>query len=230
MERTVYKERQRSESFRVGALLAVSGGLLDAYTYLCRGGVFANAQTGNIVLVGIHAAKGDWGEALSAAAPITAFMVGILITEWIRRRFREGTAGALHWRHGMLALEIVLLLGAMLVPGGRWDHLVTVLISFVCALQVQTFRKIHGHAFATTMCTGNLRKGTEALCSYLETGGKEARHKMVCAYGIISFFVVGAVVGALLAQQSPRMPIPFALLMYLIAFGLMMQKRRGEGS
>ena len=40
---------QRSESFLVGALLAVSGGFLDAYTYLCRGGVFANAQTGNMI-------------------------------------------------------------------------------------------------------------------------------------------------------------------------------------
>ena len=34
------------------ALLTLSGGLQDAYTYLCRGRVFANAQTGNIVLLG----------------------------------------------------------------------------------------------------------------------------------------------------------------------------------
>ena len=39
-----------SESLLLGALLAVAGGFFDAYTYLCRGGVFANAQTGNIVL------------------------------------------------------------------------------------------------------------------------------------------------------------------------------------
>ena len=31
------------------ALLTLSGGLQDAYTYLRRGKVFANAQTGNIV-------------------------------------------------------------------------------------------------------------------------------------------------------------------------------------
>ena len=34
------------------ALLTLSGGLQDAYTYLRRGKVFANAQTGNIVLLG----------------------------------------------------------------------------------------------------------------------------------------------------------------------------------
>ena len=35
-----------SESLLIGALLAVSGGLMDAYSYLFRGQVFANAQTG----------------------------------------------------------------------------------------------------------------------------------------------------------------------------------------
>ena len=30
--------RQMSESFRLGAVLALAGGFLDAYTYLVRGG------------------------------------------------------------------------------------------------------------------------------------------------------------------------------------------------
>ena len=47
-----------SESFRIGALLAIIGGFFDAYSYLCRGGVFANAQTGNIVLLGVNIANG----------------------------------------------------------------------------------------------------------------------------------------------------------------------------
>ena len=37
-----------SESFRLAAVLALVGGFLDAYTYICRGQVFSNAQTGNI--------------------------------------------------------------------------------------------------------------------------------------------------------------------------------------
>ena len=42
---------QTSESFRLSALLSFSGGLQDAYTYNVRDGVFANAQTGNVVLM-----------------------------------------------------------------------------------------------------------------------------------------------------------------------------------
>ena len=43
--------KQMSESLLTAAFLSVSGGLQDAYTYIFRGKVFANAQTGNIVLL-----------------------------------------------------------------------------------------------------------------------------------------------------------------------------------
>ena len=48
------RNKQVSETHLLGLLLAVVGGFLDAYTYLCRGRVFANAQTGNIVLLGVN--------------------------------------------------------------------------------------------------------------------------------------------------------------------------------
>ena len=53
-----------SESYLVGVLLAIAGGYLDVYTYICRGGVFANAQTGNIVLLGISMADQNWDKIL----------------------------------------------------------------------------------------------------------------------------------------------------------------------
>ena len=46
-----HPNRQMSESFLTAALLSISGGLQDVYTYIARGHVFANAQTGNIVLL-----------------------------------------------------------------------------------------------------------------------------------------------------------------------------------
>ena len=46
-----------SEMLLTGILLTAVGGFLDAYTYLVRGGVFANGQTGNLVLLGIRLAN-----------------------------------------------------------------------------------------------------------------------------------------------------------------------------
>ena len=40
-----------SETFINSAVLAVSGGFQDAYTYFTRDKVFSNAQTGNVVLM-----------------------------------------------------------------------------------------------------------------------------------------------------------------------------------
>ena len=45
--------RTRPENLSTGLLLAGAGGFLDAYTFVGRGGVFANAQTGNIVLLAV---------------------------------------------------------------------------------------------------------------------------------------------------------------------------------
>lgn len=47
----------RHEQLAVGLALAFAGGFFDAYTYLTRGGVFANAQTGNIVLMSLATAR-----------------------------------------------------------------------------------------------------------------------------------------------------------------------------
>ena len=55
---------QMSEAFITALFLSVSGGLQDVYTYLYRGKVFANAQTGNIVLMAVKLFAGEWGEAL----------------------------------------------------------------------------------------------------------------------------------------------------------------------
>ena len=39
---------QMSESMLTASFIILSGGLQDAYTYLCRDKVFANGQTGNM--------------------------------------------------------------------------------------------------------------------------------------------------------------------------------------
>ena len=74
----------RHEQLAVGLALAFAGGFFDAYTYLTRGGVFANAQTGNIVLMSLATARGDAKAAAYYLLPICAFFLGVLISEWIR--------------------------------------------------------------------------------------------------------------------------------------------------
>ena len=57
------------------------------YTYVCRDKVFANAQTGNIVLLGNHLAQMDWSGAVRYAVPILAFTAGIFVAQKVHFHF-----------------------------------------------------------------------------------------------------------------------------------------------
>ena len=154
---------QMSESMLTAAFIILSGGLQDAYTYLCRGKVFANAQTGNIVLMSTHLFAGDWAGVFRYFVPLISFMAGIFVAECVHRRYK--CMEKVHWRQLIILAEIVLLFFVGFLPQ-EVNTFANALVSFVCAMQVQTFRKVRGHAYASTMCIGNMRSGTEALCVY----------------------------------------------------------------
>jgi len=197
---TVSSNRQTSETFRLGGLLAVVGGFLDAYTYLIRGGVFANAQTGNIVLLGISLANGAFYKAFFYMIPITAFIGGILCVEKIKTRMKVYAKVSIHWRQIVVFLEGIILLPIAFIPKGTCDPLVNILISFVCSLQVESFRKIHGNSFATTMCTGNLRSMTELLYRAQTRNEEHLRLKSLHYLGVILAFILGAAAGTVLTH------------------------------
>ena len=83
------KRLQMSESFFLTAILAIVGGFLDSYSYLMRGHVFANAQTGNIVLFGVNLQKRDFTQAFYYFVPILAFAVGVILVEVIKYFIRK---------------------------------------------------------------------------------------------------------------------------------------------
>ena len=203
----------------VGALLAAAGGLLDAYTYLSRGGVFANAETGNMVLFGICLIQGQWRRAAGYLLPILAFALGVLAAEFIREHHRSGPR--YHWRHTVLLAEIAVLCAVAFLPRGEWDPAANTLVAFVCALQVETFRKVRGNPFATTMCTGNLRSGTEAIYHALTGGKRTSVEKGLCYYAVIACFIAGAALGVLLTKLAPQRAVLGAAALQLAAFGLM---------
>ena len=213
---------QMSESMRLGALLAVAGGFFDAYTYLCRGGVFANAQTGNIVLLGLELAEREWLRALAYLAPILAFALGVVVAEVVKRRGKARQAGGagMHWRQVIVLAEFVLLAVAAFLPQ-RMNMAVNILISFVCAMQVEAFRKVRGSAFATTMCTGNLRSGTEQLVIWRQTGDANAARKARHYYCIILFFILGAALGAVCTDTLGERALLITCVPLLAVFGMM---------
>ncbi|WP_370772842.1 YoaK family protein [Clostridium sp.] len=212
--------KQYSESLRIGILLALAGSFLDAYTYLCRGKVFANAQTGNMVMLGISFLEGNTTNVIKYIIPIIAFAIGVLLAEIIRHRLLEHEK--IHWRQAVLAIEIVLLIFVAFIP---YDYIANTLISLICAMQVESFRKFHGNAYATTMCTGNLRSGTEKLVIFIKN--KDRKHLKIALqyYFIIFIFCFGAFIGGIFSRNIGRKAILISCIPLVLSLVIMSYKR-----
>lgn len=218
--------RQMSEAFSTMVFLSVSGGLQDAYTYLQRDNVFANAQTGNIVLLSGSLFSGEWSQMLRYLIPVLAFAAGVAVTEYIRVRFQHG--GRVHWRQLVLLVEILLLLLVGFLPG-RVNLLANAMVSFACAMQVQAFRKVEGYAFASTMCIGNLRSGVESLCAYGRTRDPKLRDKALRYFGVILLFALGAGLGAAAVRFLGYRTIWLSCGLLLVGFGMMFVQEEQAG-
>ncbi len=223
MKRTSHK--QMSESLLTAAFLSVSGGLQDAYTYVFRGKVFANAQTGNIVLLSKCVVERNWHLAIHYLVPLLFFALGVIVAESIRMKYQK--IQKIHWRQLILIIEILLLFVVGFLPT-KWNLIANAMVSFSCAMQVQTFRKVNGYAFASTMCIGNIRSGMESLCAYKKTHDKDILYKSLCYISIIIMFAFGAGLGEYFIPISGMRTIWFSCGLLFVSFLIMFIKEEVE--
>src|ERR1700739_1873052 len=73
----------RDESLYIAAMLAFTGGYLEAYAWIVHR-VFANAQSANLVFLWVYVTSGEWGKALHYVPPLLAFTVGVIMACWLR--------------------------------------------------------------------------------------------------------------------------------------------------
>ena len=209
---------QMSDAFRTALFVILSGGFQDAYTYCCRGEVFANAQTGNIVLMSSAFFIGDWNTVLKYIIPVVSFLIGTAVAELIHIRFKP--CEKIHWRQIILIIEIVLLFGVGYMPR-RFNTLANAVVSFVCAMQVQTFHKVRGHAYASTMCIGNMRSGVEALCAYFHVHDRAILKKALTYFSVIAVFAVGAGIGTVITKTVGDKSIWLCCLLLSVSLVMM---------
>ncbi len=219
------KYKQISETFLLAMIITFSGGLQDAYTYFARNHVFANAQTGNIVLLGSKISDGQWNDALHYLFPLLAFAVGIFIAEQVQGYLKE--AKILHWRQYIILIEMI----ALFISGffdESLNALANSLVSFACALQVQTFRSMHGYPYASTMCIGNLRSGVASLSHWLRTKKKDSFTKALHYFAIIFIFALGATLGYSLIPRFGMKTIWFSSFILFFAFLIMLIPEKND--
>jgi uncharacterized membrane protein YoaK (UPF0700 family) len=227
MDRETEQSLPTVASVQLGVLLAFVGGFQDAYSFIGLGGVFANAQTGNVVLFAVEAARDHWAEAARHVPPLLAFVVGVVVAETLRR---PRVADAIRWpARAALVLEIIVLTVVGFLPHAVPDSVVVVMIAFTASVQVSTFRTLITWTYNTAMVTGNLRTAAQAVYVAVADRDADAARKARSFAVVIVSFVVGAFTGGWLTLHLGEHAIWIAAGVLTGALGLfVVDERRGE--
>ena len=107
------KKYLECEKLWVFVVLIFVAGFYGAYTMLLRGGVFCNAQTGNMVLMGMAFGQGQWSKGVYYLFPIGIYLLGVMISELIPKYVRRL---GVRWDTLLIFLEIVGVIVVGFVP------------------------------------------------------------------------------------------------------------------
>lgn len=166
-------------SLLVASLLSMSGGFLDAFTWLSLG-VFASSQTGNVVFLGIDALSGQWQRALHHLLPLVAFVLGAAVAVRSQAPLRS------------LVGEIGCLAAAMLLFHRTPDEVAIPVISFGVALQSASFRQVGRWKYLSVTVTGNMLRAIDQLAADSDPDATRGVGTML-ALGLT--FLLGAAIG-----------------------------------
>ena len=173
----------------VYALLIMAAGMMGAYTHNLRGGVFCNAQTGNIVLMSIALGNGQWRHAVYFFIPVTAYIMGAVVSEIMPHPARR--LGFLRWDTYLVGFEMVVLFAMGFIPLSAPHQIVQVTFNFIASMQYNTFRQAEGIPMATTFCTNHVRQIGLAFTKAVREKDRGAFKKLLTHVVMILFFIAG---------------------------------------
>jgi uncharacterized membrane protein YoaK (UPF0700 family) len=198
----------REEAWLIASLLALTGGYLDAYTWIVHR-AFANAQTANLVFLWVYLTGGEWSKAVHYVPPLFAFVLGVIMASCLRK-FAPDKAPEIS-----VATEIVFLIIIAFLHNRLPEVAGTLGLSFVAAFQTSSFPKVEGWSYSSVMATSNFRYAIEGLFTAF-AGSQEARpFRRPYVFGAMCIaFGAGAAIGAVMTEVTRpySLAVPAALL------------------
>jgi len=182
-------------------ILMTVAGFFGSYTYLLRGNVFCNAQTGNVVLMGMALGAEEWNEALYYLIPISAYLLGAFVSELLPNPIKHRLP--IRWDTLLIAIEMFVVLGLGFIPESAPVQISQVAINFIASMQYNTFRQAEGVPMATTFATNHIRQigvGLAKEFKHWHTKDKSHREKLQQHFEMLLFFLIGSVVGTVLCS------------------------------
>jgi len=192
-----------------GFVLLTATGFTDAYTFLRHGHVFAEAMTGNLVLVGVGAVAPAVVAFWRPLVSYLAFLAGVVALWLTARRRPTGTSAPDRDRAlqlSTLGVEVVVLTVVGFLPHSFPQELIVASISFAAGLQISAFRRIERADLSTVVMTTNSMQAVGAALEALGSGDELARARarglLVALVGFVAGVFLGAVLSSALHDQA----------------------------
>lgn len=206
------------EQKTVYALLMTSAGMMGAYTYILRGGVFCNAQTANVLVMAMSFGKGDWAAGLYYLIPFSAYLLGAFVSEILPSPVKR--LGFLRWDTYLVLFETAALFLLGFVPLTVPHQIVQVAVNFLASMQYNTFRQAEGIPMATTFCTNHIRQvGVGAAKAIRKKDGVALRRGLIHLGMVVCFFLGAALLTSLCSALAEK-----AVWLTLIPMGIVLIK------
>ena len=214
--------REHAPLLRIGCLLTMCGGYLEAYAYMAHGHVFANAQTGNVVFFGLSVAAHDWPGALRHLVPVLAFTGGVMAAKLLGVRPEKHT-----YRATLICLTAELVVLCVLAAlGTRFPAFWFVpVIAFAVALQITSFSELGPLTFNSAMTTGNLLNAIGGLFAWQHHRDARGRVRGVLASAVVLSFAAGACLGGVCTPRFPAAALLPCVLLVTMATALLWRER-----
>ena len=198
------------------AMLMFTAGMMGAYTFVMRGGVFCNAQTANFVLMAVAFGKGDIPGGFYFFIPATAYFAGAFFSELLPNPVKRH--GYLRWDTLLIGIEAITLFCVGFIPLSVPHQVTQVIINFIASMQYNTFRQAEGIPMATTFCTNHLRQTGVACAKAFHRKDKTALKRGKVHFTMILCFICGGFILTFACRYLAEKAIWLALVPLLIMF------------
>ena len=209
-----------SQRYHTFVLLMLSGGFMGAYSYFLKGGVFANAETANLLILAFNIAELNTEGIISVLYPISAFFIGTFFSQMFIEKLGR------RWIPTLLIVEIMTLISLSLLPSETPDRVFHVVIAVLSSMQFNTFRKARGVAMSTLFCTAHLRGFSASLYSAIADRKGEELKKSLYHGGLIMTFLAGGISCSLISKSLGGYTIALSSLPLLFVLQEVLRKER----
>lgn len=191
-------------------LFTFIGGFSNAYTYILRGGIFSNMQTGNLIKFIIGLSNGNF-EPLYFI-PIIFFIIGCLITPLLNKL-----------KNSYIIDQIIILLTYLIcgfIPSSTILNILTIsIMAFIGAILFDSFNECLNTTYTSIMCTNNMRLFSKSII--------EKNYKKVLFFILIIIsFSIGVLVSELLGKVFELYSISFLSIIVFISLFISIIKNK----